>query len=640
MGGRNDGSKGAKDVIQGLSGSTFESYNARHLGLREIAATFVSSEFFETLSARRHTLILGPRGSGKTTLLKMLLQPALEYWDGPDAERFRRQITFTSLFVPTDITWASQLVSLNERLKNQETTRLFTTAIFSIHVCRAFATALRERIQGSETRPFSFRRASVSDQQEETIARHLIATWQIGDVFPSLASVHRALGSHLVAIDRIATREAFLGESGRGDRLAGERLLQIQFPVALQPAIDIANDVLGEPDGKWSVLFDELELAPVWIQDRVLPLLRSTDERMLFKVALSPFVFTAALRDITSPAASQDYDPVQLWFGDKDDARLAGFCRKIWAGAFASRGLAPADADWALGRSRFDLGRDSWVKEKTAYHPKSAMADEFRSLAEKDRSFSRYIRDRRLVPDQWPELDGVQRAKSIRKIQHVVIARNYFRGLGRQRSRKSKDLYCGAASLFAVSEGNPRILKAVTSRLIDLWKDREHPIPRPTQSEAMTEAGERFEALLATVPVPEPHTGAVTSYVSLVELLGDVANYLHKVAILDDFQDEPPGSFIVDRWLGSSVLDVLRSGINMGALIIVPGGRELVQGELIGARLRLSYLIAMKRNSLIRLGRAINLSAMVPKLRRAMGTRDVRQLDLIDEPAEVDDAED
>lgn len=620
----------------------FESYNARHLRLPDIAATFVSSEFFETLAARRHSLILGPRGSGKTTLLKMLLQPSLEYWDGPHAEHFRQQISFTSVFVPTDITWVSQLLSLDERLKNEETSRLFTSAIFSIHICRAFTSALRERFQVTEVRPFPFRRKALSNAQEANIARHLTTIWQLGDVFPSIAAVHRALGNDLVRIDQIATRESLLGESGRAKRLASERLLQIQFPVALQPAIDIANEELEEPDGKWAILFDELELAPEWIQGRVLPLLRSTDERMLFKVALSPFVFTEALRNITSPAASQDYDSIQLWFGDKDDARLITFCRKIWAGAFASDEPKSLDAEWALGRSRFDFGRETWRIEKTSYHPKSPIAEEFRSLADKDRSFNRYIKERSLSPEQWPAIDGAQRARSIRKIQHLVVARNYFRGQGRQRSRKSKDLYCGAGTLFAISEGNPRILKAIIARVLSLWNDRASPVSRHVQSEAMVDAADRFEALLATVPVPDADRWTSSQLPSLVELLKDVANYLHKVSIEDDFQEEPPGSFFVDRSLSPAVLDILRSGINMGAVILVQGGRESIQGELVGARLRLSYLLAMKHNSLVRLGRAINLSAMVPKLRGGSSVRrDDAQLELLnDKDGDTNDPQD
>ena len=227
-------------------------------------------------------------------------------------------------------------------------------------------------------------------------------------------------------------------------------------------------------------------------------------------------------------------------------------------------------------------------------------------------------------------MDGAQRAKSIRKIQHLVIARDYFRGLSRQRSRKTKDLYCGAGTVFAISEGNPRILKAIIARLLSLWGDRASPVPRHVQSEAIMDAADRFEALLATVPVPEDSWSAA-NLPSLVELLRDVANYLHKVAIEDDFQDEPPGSFFVDRWLSPAVLDILRSGINMGAVILVQGGRENVQGELVGARLRLSYLLAMKHNSLVRLGRAINLSAMVPKLRgRSAAREDDAQMELLE----------
>ena len=362
---------------------------------------------------------------------------------------------------------------------------------------------------------------------------------------------------------------------------------------------------------------DELELAPTWVQDRLLKLLRSTDERMLFKLALSPFVFTETLREVTSPIATHDYDAIQLWFGEKDDARLREFCRKIWSGTMKGSGPKATNADWALGRSKFDLGRDAWASRRTSYYADSSIAGEFRSLAKKDMSFRRYINRRQLDPDRWVDLSGSDRAKSIRKIQHVVIARNYFRNVRRLRSRKSKALYCGSGGLFAVSEGNPRILKAIMAHLQASWRDRQRPIPARLQSDAMMDAAVRFEALLATVPIPQFDGRLPVGVPSLVELLSDIAEYLHRVAIEDDFQEEPPGSFKVDRSLRPSILEVLRSGLNMGGVVVVENSRDMAHGGLSGARLRLSYLVAMKYNSLIRLGRAINLSTMVPKLKEA-----------------------
>lgn len=614
-----------------------ESYNARHLRLRDIAATFVSSEFFEVLASPRHSLLLGPRGSGKTTLLRMLQQPALELWTAPDADKFRATIEFTGVFVATDRTWVSQLLSLSERLRSDSDARAFTTAIVSINVCRSFVSALTERLRTSEDRPNRFRRRVLSEPEQVNLCRGLASAWGIDLPFPSLASLHSQLGNCLVGLDRLATRESFLGQEGRGERLANENLLHFQFPVALTPAIDMANEALGEPDGRWAMLFDELELAPVWLQDKLLELLRSVDSRMLFKMALSPFAINESLRSIMSPSASHDYDPIPLWFGEKDDARLKEFCRNIWEGIAKADSTVRLDAEDALGPSRFDLGSETRRSSGTAYEPGSPIAVEFANLAAKDRSFRNYIRGRHLEPENWPTLSGVERAKSIRKIQHIVIARNYYRGIAKMRSRKAKDLYCGAATLFAVSEGNPRILKAIISRLLLSWNDREKPIPRPAQAAAMLYAAERFEALLVTVPVPNLPGPAPA--LSVVDLLRQIAGFFHRVAILDDFQEEPPGSFVLDKAIGDAVVETLRSAINMGAVILLPGGRGSIEGELIGSRLRLSYLISMKYDALVRLGRAVNLSTMIPSFKG--GRRHVvraqaqeKQLPLLDEGQE------
>jgi hypothetical protein len=281
----------------------FDSFNARVLNSTDVAKTFVPSQQYFRLMALRHTVVLGPRGSGKTTLLKMLQQPALEVWQHPDADQCRAAIDFTGVFIATDISWGEQIKSLGHGRLDDNSHKLLAVSTFTTHVLRSLVIAMLHRKRGTPPPLYSHRRINISAEHEERLALQLANDWRMDEAVPTLLFLKQSLTRRLSTIREIASREALLGDEGRTQRLASMPFLHLHFLQSCSLAVEYFEDIIGESGKKWALMFDELELAPDWVQDELAASLRSTDDHFLFKLALNPYTPNSYLmKTALSPA--------------------------------------------------------------------------------------------------------------------------------------------------------------------------------------------------------------------------------------------------------------------------------------------------------------------------------------------------
>jgi hypothetical protein len=616
-------------MTAGQPGTIFEAFNARSLEPHEVASTFVPSFQFELLAKRGHSLVVGPRGSGKTTLLKMLQQSALEAWNGERAEEFRQRIDFTGVFVPTDISWSQKIHCAGKGL-DDESRRVFSVAVFTTHVLRALIRAMIDRVAENLPAVRPFRRVQLSDQQESNLCREFCDAWHLNRTVPSLLAIKQAMSLRLNQLREFANEEVARGEEGRKDRVARVKFLHIHFLQAASHAAELFDDLASGSVGKWALLFDELELAPEWIQKELADSVRSTEPNLVFKLAINLFSPNAILvRGADSAMPKQDFEQIPLWHAEKRDAYP--FCEKLWQQMLSQYGIARKAPSDVLGSSYFEPPEREWRKGKTAYGPRSQAARRFTELAREDPSFEAYLEKNEIHPRGWSELSSGQRAADVRKVAPLVIVRSFFRKEtddkpSTGRSRKSLYLYSGAESLFAITEGNPRWFIGIVSRLLTRWRDRSQPIKRAIQAEEMDAMANTFSALLGTLPVPAPSQGR-----GLLSILRTVGDRFHRYVVHDEFSDDPPLTFIIDSFMTGDALDVLASGLNAGAIIYVPDGRSALmlatRDSLQGKRFRISYLLAPVYKLPIRLGRPVALSKI---LRRGLIESPQLFMDLID----------
>jgi hypothetical protein len=429
-------------------------------------------------------------------------------------------------------------------------------------------------------------------------------------------SLRQAMTQRLLQIREIASREAIVGEHGRPERLASLGFLHLHFLRAISYAIEVIEDAVGVTGEKWALLFDELELAPDWIQDELVKSLRSTDDRFLFKLALNPFTAnTYLMQTPTSPAPGQDFDQIALWYAEKRDSYA--FCAGLWEELLREHNYPTSPARKVLGPSYFESSPEDLRQSGTAYKRGSRWSNRFVALAKKDRTFRQYLEAKQIDPLAMDGMTSVERAADVRKIAPIVAVRDFFRRedsespneSGRLRSRKSAILYAGADSVFAVTEGNPRWFIGLAKRLLENSSSTPVTIPPIVQSDELMRTAQRFSATLRTIPIQR-----IEGFrpVSLMQIVRQVGRYLHYETVRGPFKPEPPGSFSVDANASENVLAALGQALNSGAIVYVPDDEsQLILTSLRGKRFRLSYLLAPVYGFPIRLGKSVALSAIL-----------------------------
>jgi hypothetical protein len=602
--------------------SVFESFNARNLTPRQVAQTFIPPKHFGDLCARSHALVIGPRGSGKTTLLKMLQLPALAAWKHADAQRYVRKIDFTGIFIPADISWKVQLDKLGrERLPPRFRDRLSLSA-FTSHVLISLIEGFQDCIAPDvrEIDAISHYFAELPRRQEAELAALLGRSWELGEGFSSIGALKFALRDRLSKISQFAERYENADESIVEQAVRDQSYLHLQFLECTSTGIEAFNTIAKCPDRKWALLFDELEIAPDAIRRRLLQALRSTDQRLLFKLSISPFTQDFQLLSKEYGAsAGQDYLPIELWYSHKEASYH--FSEELLASMLRQYGCEPVPPETVFGTSDFDIGRAEQVQFGTAYRPGSFQYQKFRLLAERDASFRRYLSDYRINLRTMHRLPDDERASAIRKITSIVTVRNAFRqevaaqnggSVVKQRARKKPHLYAGASSLFAIAEGNPRWFIGMVGPLVKEFAESRDTVKRATQTDAISITANRFRALLSTIPI---HSGpGEARRQGLLTLVEEIGSFFFRCIVLEDFTPEPPTTFIVDRDTPRHIVDAIGVALNAGAIVHIPERvGEPVLGSVRDKRFRLSYMVSPSLKLPLTIGKARALSRILAK---------------------------
>lgn len=603
----------------------------------QVAASFVPPPVYASLIRRNHVTIVGPRGSGKTTLLKMLQQPALEAWKHPRAEDFRSRIDYTGIFVATDISWGVQLQLLRDRRLPDLARGVLACAAFSTHVLRAFIQALLFRVGrggGSAEGEVSWRRAKLSPSAEVSLVCAIARAWHLRPEVSTLESLRTSLTLRLSEIASLAAREALLPSPQVGERLYDLVWLHLPFLQSLVLAIELFDEAAQQQGSRWALCFDELELAPVEIRALLLAALRSTDERLIFKLALSPY--SASLnefRHALSASPSQDYEELSLWEFQRHE--IHSLCLGLWSGILRERGFPDIAPEEALGHSLVSTQPDSWADEGTAYGPKSELVARFVRLASNDRSFRRYLLDNNIHPGRISLLSSNERASSVRKVAPLVALREFYRQpdtnpepkrLRTRRTRKKPTVLSGSESVFAITEGNPRWFLGIMNSLLEGWAPGDS-ISRTKQADAILSASVRFRAMLKTLQLtkPAPVLGPTND---LLLTLDQIGSYFHREVVTADFRPDPPLSFDIGEKFFEDDRCGLEEALNAGALVMINDhGLPAAVGSLLGRRFRLSYLLAPYYGLPLRLGPVRGLGLILGRVEGSKTTSS-RQIEL------------
>jgi len=198
----------------------------------------------------------------------------------------------------------------------------------------------------------------------------------------------------------------------------------------------------------------------------------------------------------------------------------------------------------------------------------------------------------------------------LRKVKPLVLLRNIYLkeddGVLSRRSRKAPALYYGEDSIYAMSEGNPRLLAGLLSELVDADNRKsadEVQISPEAQNRVLVAASHRTETGIKTYPVPYRQ-----AKYSLSRLINSLGRYLSLELTGPNFNGDPIGSFIVDSETPTEVIESIRLGLLIGAFVYVGTSSSDIPSEVLGARVRLSHMLVPLYKLVFRNYRPIRLS--------------------------------
>jgi hypothetical protein len=559
----------------------------------------------------------------------MLEQPAVESWDHENAAELRRQIEFTGVYIPTDVTFTSQLEKLTDGFVDKSA---ILRAAYSIHVLRSVVQAMEYRVGRVRlgTALTEHMRIDMNSKKEQEFVLELASAYRRDVRVPTFGSLKIGLSKWLGEVYELARQYRTASPDQQQEAVGKSGLLQLDLSRSPVLAIDCFESVCGIAHSRWALLFDELELAPAVVVKELTRLVRSTDPRILFKLSLSPYISDTTEIDTLfknktrSPALSgqsefsdsippaqehEDFDAIRLWAPYKKAGEE--FCQELANSVIQKKGFGGVTIESILGESAFDEPDPKTIRNGEAYAPGSAHFLRMTTLASFDETFNEYIRRKQIDLRKSLQRDD-DRAKTLRKVQGIVIVREAFRKESGARSRKNPDLYSGVKVFYAISESNPRLIIGLLNQLLAGMDpaSKNIKVDPSKQAAVYSSATARFLAYLRTIPSPRMKSHGESR--GLLDLVKKIGEFVFEEVVAGPFSDDPHTSFTVDAATPLDLQEALQRAVNAGAIIWVPAADDVtLLTSVKGKRFRLSYLLAPSFRLPLQLGRAASLNRIL-----------------------------
>ncbi|SSW67531.1 hypothetical protein [Achromobacter agilis] len=605
-----------------MSRQTFlEPFNAKAMSYYEVARTFVPSTKFTQLAGAWNSVLVGPRGGGKTTLFKMLSVEGQEAWTGATAEPYKQTVGYTGVYVPSDIAWGTMLESLIEAGQDETIGVLFSEAAFVTHVLLSVASAMDRYAELNPVLRLEPGVDNTTGKPTQADLERVVATiaklWKVQPVSLSPTSLVDALRERLLDIKRDARLRAKLKHTGRPN----QGYLGIDMLESASQALQAFDAAYRRPDHRWCLLLDEFEVAPMHLQKTVLAAMRASGaHKLLLKVALAP-CGPDLLYDQQGnalPSQNNDVQQVQLWYADKTEA--IEFCQQVFlsrsSNYSALAGKMPNDV---FGTSAYAVVDDSEDVAQLGLFTltgrnKKQVTEQFQALAQKDPTFREFLHRKQI--DLSLELGmqpGDLNGNTLRKVAPLVAFRNAYKGKGDGKKRGVKPFnaaYSGWESIAAISEGNPRWLIGLITRIMSNSDQIHFPVPTPQQTAAVQWNCQRYAEMLQSVA--NEQFGSIKTSTPIYDVLSKIGDYFHDRLVRATFVEDPPMSFIVDERVSDDVEHALRIAVNHGAIVCYQIAAD-VGGfrTLRGLRFRLTYLLAPVFKLPMRKSKSVSLSTIL-----------------------------
>lgn len=600
----------------------YSRFNARRASPAQVAADFVAPhEYWELTGSTDPQLLIGPRGIGKTTLLKMLVGEALEAWDGPDADRARRVVRFTGAFVAADRMWAGQLDQLEIGVPAEHRSR-FGVAALTYMTLSALAEAALRRIDGTRG-SHEHLRVDLPPAAEQQLAENVTDAWNAHPATASISGLEDQAAANVAHVGKLMQHVANPDLTAEEvDEVVRHPLLDIELFSGALLFVQQFNKAVDQRDHPWVILIDEFEFLPPASRVQLGAAFQGRSPILSYKMSIAPYTGL----DPFEGMPLNDWSKARLTHPKREQSHA--FTERIVTrqvalaaaelGKDALRAPKPADL---LGRGGFE------PREDGSYGQDSQNAKDIAALAELDPGFAEWF-NRKVGADGLRDVTQEATYSDIRKAMPLIRLRLEYRKLSATAARATRrsrhripDLYAGKENIYAMAEGNPRWIKALTHALLEKWTGAR-TIPRARQAAAIHATADELYKTLKAVPVDhrESDPAALTfvgDSLSPFELTRALGEYVERRTHSAAFTPDLPGAFRVDvddPW----VRDVVNSLVFLGALVYEPP-RPAQDTDVV----RLAHMWAPIFRLLPRKGKERSLHAAVRKRDAPTPTRTV-----------------
>jgi hypothetical protein len=548
--------------------------NARHLKPIEVAESFVWSHNFSKLIQNNHTVVLGARGCGKTTLMKMLTLPALNNWRDERAQHIKNGISFYGVYISTDIYWDVKNQTYGSQLQMfGNFSRIISTFSVTSNVftslCDTFSYIIEYEI-GHD-----------NEEREIELCKNLIRAWKLPQIIPTLKRVKEALSGRIDEVNQLIQNVIF--NCKPGDSIPLNEYFDLSFESSVEHIIPVFERIYNLQSKKWALCFDELEFAPLWLQEKLFKSLRSRNQFILYKLSASP-VLSPALEDLLkgeySATTGNDVQIVKMW-NSKDNET---FSQQI-INSLLDKRFGAADSSTYFGTN------DIYNKYTKSYDEGSEFYSQVVELARKDISFRRFLESKSVNSENPIMGDKDQRDVLFRKIKPIVYFRNYYISenvIGERntkRRRKSAELFSGIEVLCKICDGNPRWLIGIINAILS--KSNEHKAESAVQAKELMNAALRFKNVIGNIPIGANNT------ISITTLIDKIGSYFTNQVLGEEFLMDPKSTFEIDfskMDLAENLVDLIKKGISQGAFTLLDSNDDSFDFDIRGKRIKLSFL--------------------------------------------------
>lgn len=529
-----------------------KTFNSRYLSYQEIAQEFVLTKNFQELTKSCHSVLLGTRGCGKTTMLKMLHPLSVREYQKIYTEF---KLDFYGVYIPADRQWSIILEQLNKETQNVAFYEKVSKALVNVNILLAFIDTLKA----------VFEDEAFENSSKIEYLSSLVFAWKLNENTPPIIDLIRiALKSIIIDVKNA------INDSNYGYEFP--YACKSNFEDIISLAIEIFSSKFAFAKKKWALCFDEMEIAPSWLQDKIVnTCLRSMDQTILFKITATPD-WRVQNQVSKSPSEGNDFELIKCWncnYSSIQDWKV--FCDSV----IESQVL-----------SKYNISQADFLK-LISNSQKQDLNFFFQQLPKVDKGFYSVFHKENYDVDKGviKVKNWIQR-KNKYKYQVLHCRYSWFTK-DVQAGIPYENVYLGDWLLYRMADGNPRIFCNILDDIVmSLLSQKGKLMQRmpAIRDIIMSYSHHFYDSSFFIQSVYDTEYGNFT----FEEIIEKIGKYFQQSLLSDDYNPYPVTCFTISK--KSSLQDFLKNALEQGVVI-------KLDDELIGAFddgnavYRLSYML-------------------------------------------------